>query len=304
MKMMKKKAAAAFLLSGSLLLGSTASAFAFSDVEGQDAKMTESLQQRGIIQGISKDKFAPKSKLTGAQGVYMIVKALGLEPKQENGAAGKEVQPNQPWYASALKAAEDNGIKLPDSFKWNGELTREQFAYILDQAISATGNYPMIKMFIEVKDADQGNVLYTGSIQRLLLMKIAELDDQGKFYPTSTITRIEAARMVYQAAEFVKAHQDMELPGQNDEVSFSLEKVNDEINKVVITRHAQAHPGYGIRVAKVEFSKENKAKVYYELLSPDPDMFYPQVITDTKTETFVSSRFEVEIVEMKSKTLN
>lgn len=299
MKLMKKKTAAALLLSGSMLLGSSASVFAFSDVEGPDAKMTESLQQRGVIQGISKDKFAPKNKLTGAQGVAMIVNALGLEPKQNEGAAEKKVQPNQPWYASAKKAAEDHGIKLPESFAWNGELTKEQFVYILDQAISATGNYPMIKMYIEVKDADQGNVLYSGSIQRLLLMKLTELDEQGKFYPAASITRIEAARMVYKAAEFVKAHQEAEQQQQNDEVSFSLEKVNGEVNKVILTRYGQPNPGYGIRVAKVEFTKENKALVYYELLSPDPDMMYPQVITDSKTETFVSSGYKVELTELK-----
>ncbi|RCX17089.1 S-layer family protein [Fontibacillus phaseoli] len=295
MKNTKIKTAAALLLSGSLLLASSASAF--SDVQGQDAKITESLQQKGIIQGISKDKFVPRGKLTGAQGVYMILNALGLQNKNDI-KPFKNDHGKNPWYTSAQKAAEEHGIKLPDNFKWNSEISKEQFAYILDQAISATGNYPMIKMYIEVKDADKGNVLYSGSIQRLLLMKITELDDQGKFYPTATMTRIEAARIVYNAAEYVEKYKENEENAQQN-VSFTIEKVNDQINKVVLTRYEQPHPGYGIRVAKVEFTKENKAIVYYELLSPEAGKFYPQVITDSKTETYVSSNYTVEIAQQK-----
>ncbi len=281
------------LMSGSMLLASSASAF--SDVEGQDAKITESLQKKGIIQGITAEKFAPRSKLTGAQGVYMAVHALGLTPKDNGGKKGKG---KAPWYTTAQKIAEDHGIKLPDDFKWTGEITKEQFAYILDQAISATGNYPMIKMYIDVADADQGNALYSGSIQRLLLMKITELDKDRNFQPKASMMRIEAARMVYKAAEFVEAHKD-DTQQVNDNVSFKLQKVNDEVNKVELTRHDQPNPGYGIRVAKIEFTEQKKAVVHYELTSPKPDSAYAQVITDSKTETYVPSSYTVEIAPLK-----
>lgn len=82
-------------------------------------------------------------------------------------------------------------------------------------------------------------------------------------------------------------------------MSVSVERINDQVNKVTLTRYQQPHPGYGIRVAKVEFTKQNKAIVYYELLSPDPDMMYPQVITDSKTETYVSNQYTVEIEQLK-----
>ncbi|MEF2965110.1 S-layer homology domain-containing protein [Paenibacillus sp. M1] len=294
MKNGKFKAAAALLLSGSMLLASSASAF--SDVQGQDAKITESLQTQGIIQGLTKDKFAPHSKLTGAQAVQMIVQALDLENNLDY-AASKKANGNKFWYTRALEIAEANGIEFPKGFKWNSEITKEEFAYILDQAISATGDYPMIKMYIDFKDADDGNVLYSGSIQRLLLMKITELDEKGKFYPTAAMTRIEAARMVYNAAQFVEEAKENEAPSK-EEVTFNVEKVNNQINKVVLTRHEAGNPGYGISVAKIEFMK-SKAIIYYELLSPERNKFYPQVITDTKTETYVSSKYSVEIKELK-----
>lgn len=295
MKKNKLKITAALLMSSSLLLASSASAF--SDVKGKDSTITEALQKKGIVQGVGKDKFAPHGKLTGAEGVYMIIKALGL--KETNDASSKKYhQFKQPWYSEVKAIAEDNGIKLPEKFSWNSELTKEQFAYILDQAVNATGNYPLIKIFIDVKDADQGNVLYSGSIQRLLVMKITELDDKGKFYPTASMTRIEAARMVYNAAQFVEKQKELEQQ-QNNRVSYAVTKVNDQVNKVVLTRYEQPHPGYGIRVAKVEFTKDSKAVIHYELLSPDPDMVYPQVITDSQTETYISSDYSIEIKEVK-----
>lgn len=284
----KIKLAASLMMTSSLLLASSVSAF--SDVQGQDAKITEALQQKGIIQGITKDHFVPLGKLTGAQGIHMIVKALELKPK-----AGGSLQPSghTEWYASSLRIAEDNGIKLPKDFAPNAELSREAFADLLMQAINVTGNYPTIKMYIEVADADQMNPDYANSIQTLLLMKIASLDEQGEFHPKQAITRIEAARLVHNAADFVNKYKEAEQDVK-DQVSFEVEKVNEQINKVVLTRAQQPNPGYGIRVAKVEFTGKT-ATVYYELLSPEPDKDYIQVITDTKAETYVSSEYQVEI---------
>lgn len=284
----KMKLAASLMMTSSLLLASSASAF--SDVQGQDVKITEALQQKGIIQGITKDHFDPLGKLTGAQGVHMIVKALELKPKAEGSLPPSD---HTEWYASSLRIAEDHGIKLPKDFAPNGQLSREAFADLLMQAINVTGNYPTIKMYIVVADADRMNPDYENSIQTLLLMKIASLDEQGKFHPKQAITRIEAARLVHNAAEFVGKHKEAEQNVQ-DQVSFEVEKVNDQINTVVLTRVRQPNPGYGIRVAKVEFSGKT-ATVYYELQSPEPDMDYIQVITDTKAETFVSSEYQVEI---------
>lgn len=286
----KLKIAAALLLSGSLLMATSVSAF--SDVQGDDAGIIEALQYKGI-KGATKDKFVPLGKLTGAQGVHMIVKALDLKAKNTKNT---KVSGKVTWYTPALRIAEGNGIKLPKDFDPNAELTREAFADILAQAIYATGDYPMIKMFIEIADADHITVEYSGHIQQLLLMKVASLDEQGKFHPKDTITRIEGARLVYNAAEYIDKYKEVEQ-GMQDNVSFQVEKVNDQINKVVLTRAEQPNPGYGIRVAKVEFSG-NKATVYYELLSPEPGMNYIQVISDTKAETYISSQYTVEVKKL------
>lgn len=294
----KFKMSAALLLSSSLLLASSAAAF--YDVEGKDAVITKSLHEKGIIHGISKDKFAPKSHLTGAQGVRMVIQALGLKGNSKNveekgGAAF--------WYSESLQIAKDNGIQLPTDFKPNEKLTREEFASILMQGVAATGDYPMIMMYLHISDSDAVNPDYMSSIQALLLTKLASLDEDGNFNPKSPITRIEGARLVYNAAEYVKKQKDHVIPDIEDgdqlnQVSHQIEKMNDQVNKVILTRANQPHPGYGISVAKVEF-QDKTAVVYYELLSPDPGKFYPQVITDSKTETYVSSKYEVKIKPLK-----
>ncbi|MNZ51610.1 hypothetical protein D3C78_694300 [compost metagenome] len=290
-KKMVKMAAGVVLIS-SLIMPAAASAF--SDVNGRDAQIVQSMQHKGWIQGVTKDKFAPKGKLTGAQGVHLIVQALGLKGQVKTNLIfpGKTS-----WYSESLRIVEENGIELPENFTLNDELAREEFAYILHQAIKKTGNYPLIKMYIEVADGDQGTALYSGSIQNLLLMKIAALDSQNNFYPKNSITRMDATRMVYNAVQYISKYKESmeELNPIKDTVTYSVEKVNDDINKVVLTRANQSNPGYGIRVAKVDFNKQGTAVVYYELLSPEEGYDYAQVITDTKATTYISSEYKVQI---------
>ncbi|WMT39093.1 S-layer homology domain-containing protein [Paenibacillus sp. D2_2] len=299
MKRRKLNLAVAALLCGSLLLIPVASAF--NDVQGDDARMVESLQDRGIIQGISQDKFVPLGKVTGAQGVHMIVQALGLKAKSEGPAISRNTAKNRHWYDESLAIAEENEIKMPQGFSVSKELTREQFAFLLQQGIHATGDYPLVAMLIQVKDADEVTTSYFNSVQTLLLMKITALDDAGKFHPKQPLNRIEAAKWVYNSREYVDNHGKADDPMQ-DEVTYSVEKVNDQINKVILQRESQPNPGYGITVTKVEFGKDQVATIYYELLSPKPGQMYPQVITTTKTETYIASSYKVKLVQDTSPT--
>ena len=293
MKRKKLNLAVAVLLSGSLMLVPAASAF--NDVQGDDARMVESLQDRGIIQGMTKDKFVPLGKVNGAQGVHMIVQALGLKAKPDNQVSPQNRDKNWHWYDESLVIAADNGIELPQGFSVSKELTREQFSFLLQQGIHATGDYPLIAMLIEITDADEVTTSYFNSVQALLLMKITELDDAGKFHPKQPLTRIEAAKWVYNSREFVDNHRKADDP-MLDEVTYSMEKVNDQINRVILQRENQPNPGYGITVTKVEFGKDQVATIYYELLSPKPGQMYPQVITTTKTETYVASSYKIKLV--------
>ncbi|GIP21528.1 S-layer homology domain-containing protein [Paenibacillus sp. J22TS3] len=287
----KTKTLAALILSCSLLTVSSASAF--SDVQGQDSEVIKSLQSQNIIQGITKDKFAPQGKLTTVQGIHLIVKALQLKPKQDS-----EPKKGAPWYSESVQIAKDNDIPVDLASNPSAELTKEQFAHILYKGIRATGNYPLIKMYIKVADESEGNPEYQGSIQNLLLSKITTLDSKLNFHPKQKITRIEAAVMTYKAIQFVNSHKENQT-GEQQEVTFTSEKVNDGVNKIVLSRGMQPNPGYGIHINKIEFKDEANAVVYYELTSPKPGMMYPQVVTESKAETYISSQYKVEIEPSK-----
>ncbi|MNY32867.1 hypothetical protein D3C86_1671100 [compost metagenome] len=146
-------------------------------------------------------------------------------------------------------------------------------------------------MYIQIQDEDQLNVDYQGTIQRLLLYKITALDANGKFNPKSELTRGEAATWLYNAIRVLETHVK---PPQADEVKVSVEKVNDDVNKVTLSRGMKPNPGYGIRVDSIQFGVDGQAIVKYSLLEPDPDKMYAQVMTEAKAETYVSSNYEVK----------
>ncbi|MBP3963231.1 S-layer homology domain-containing protein [Paenibacillus lignilyticus] len=186
----------------------------FTDL-GNNAGKNEiiSLQQRGLIKGISADQFAPHATMTAAQGVQLIVNALDLnldlvrffkEPK----ATDYFVNANdKAWYADALIIAAVNGLDLPKDLNPNKQLTREEFTHELIHAIEVTGKLPMIKpVVVEIADQDQINIEYSGSITRALNYGVIKLGEDGKVNPKVIITRSEAAVEIYNALAYMKAH--------------------------------------------------------------------------------------------------
>ncbi|MEW9667898.1 S-layer homology domain-containing protein [Ammoniphilus sp. 3BR4] len=200
------------VLSISLLAPTTG--LAFTDVgqrEGHGKLL--SLKNRGIIQGISAEKFAPHQQLTYAQAVTLIVKGLNLnidhirfvkEPKASDYYTSV---PNDAWYANSFLVAHLNGMELDKNVKPNEYMTREQFADLLMKAALKTGDYMFIELYIMIQDEQSINPQFMNSIQKLLLTKIGELKDGEKFEPQLPLTREEAAIWIYNAIEFIENHK-------------------------------------------------------------------------------------------------
>ena len=81
--------------------------------------------------------------------------------------------PNDAWYAEAFIIAHYNGMDIPKDVNPNATITREQFGEMLVRALEKKGNFPLVKMFIQIKDEAQITPEYQGTLQRLLLYKIA-----------------------------------------------------------------------------------------------------------------------------------
>jgi hypothetical protein len=65
----------------------------------------------------------------------------------------------------------------------------------------------MIKLVpAEITDQDKITAEYSGEIQRALTYGIVNLDNNSSFNPKDELSRAEAAEMLYNALEYLKAH--------------------------------------------------------------------------------------------------
>ncbi|MBO7746167.1 S-layer homology domain-containing protein [Paenibacillus sp. MWE-103] len=186
----------------------------FTDL-GNDAAKDKiiSLQERGLVKGVSAELFAPQASMTAAQGVQLIVNALDLnldlvrffkEPKASDYFQNAK---DDAWYADAFIIAAVNNIGLPADLNPGKVLSREEFTHMLIHAMEASGKLPMVNpVVIDIKDGDQITVDYSGSIQRALSYGVIALDKDGQLKPKAAITRSESAEEIYNAIEYLKAH--------------------------------------------------------------------------------------------------
>jgi len=285
------------ILAGSIGAGS---AFAFQDLDSDNKEAVTALHSRGIISGMDNEHFAPKSKLTYAQGIHLIVKAFGLNMdnlrfiKQPVATDIYTSIPNDAWYAEDFIISHYNGLEISREVNPASAMTREQFAFHLVTALEKKGDFPMLKILINVKDNDQITPDYQGAVQRLLAYKFAELDKNDSFNPKGELTRGQAAVWIHRAVTYLENH--MEKPAPAEEATLKVEKVNDELNKITLSRGEKPNSGYDIVITSIQFTDSAHAVVTYKLTEPDPAKMYAQVVTEPKATTYVSSSYEVTAV--------
>ncbi|MCM3628265.1 S-layer homology domain-containing protein [Paenibacillus glycanilyticus] len=185
----------------------------FTDIANVSAKdKIISLQNKGLVQGVSQDRYLPDATLTAAQGIQLIVNALDLNIdtlrfiKEPHATDYFPKADNDAWYADALIIAANNDIGLPNDLDPNKVWTKEEFTHQLILAIEKHSNLPLIKIIpVEFNDEAELTDAYQGSVQRALVLKIAELDEAGNFNPTDEITRADAAVLIYNALAYIDA---------------------------------------------------------------------------------------------------
>lgn len=295
---MKKKPLLIMALTVILILVLGQTVMAFSDVANNPyGDKIKTLKEKGILSGVANDQFKPGDKLTYASGISMLVKGLELvdhnqyiqEPKASDQFPHLS---DNAWYSEAFVIAFHNGLEIPENVNANDPITKEQFAHHLFQAMMTKGDYAFIDIFMEINDAVDVNNAYMNSIQKLLISKIATVDKQNNFHPTEPITRGEAAAWLHDGLKFVADTKPIEPQPELPEFEqkLSVEAVNESINKVTITAQ-MPHPGYGLRIASIQFDGD-QAIIFTEPTLPDPDKMYPQVITEVNVSTYVDAAFK------------
>ncbi|OAB48047.1 S-layer homology domain-containing protein [Paenibacillus antarcticus] len=286
------------ILAASLSFGT--SAFAFSDLWGNPAEAKiNALQSAGIINGVTQDLFAPKSKMTNAQGIQLLVNAfdLKMDTKQLSNANYYITRvAEKSSYSLNFLIAQQNGLSVDKMVNPKDTMTRAQFAHLIHQAIMTKGNFPVTLMFINISDGEKLTPDVSNSLQALLNMKLIALSDDGKFRPNEAVTRSEAAVLIYDATEYIKKTlpvKEVVTPTKSYEAIVALEKAAAGVNKVSLTVNNLPNPGYTTSINRIEFGIDLTATLYFSINQPDPDQMNIQVISKSTAVTYVPSNYKV-----------
>ncbi|OKP83997.1 hypothetical protein A3844_20705 [Paenibacillus helianthi] len=291
----KKMTIACGILAASVSFG--ASAFAFSDLKGDPAESKiNALHHKGVVNGVTTDRFAPKSKVTFAQGIQFIVNGLQLSPQTGSSTVTASTYfdkvKDKAWYASAFLIAKQNGLTLDPTVDPNAAMTRIQFAHLLTQALQSKGNFPVTMMYADISDGGKLSNAEMNSLQILVNTHLVTLDKNNTFRPNDAVTRSEAAVWIYDAAEFARTviapDDGTAAPSQMMyEGSVTLEKAGDGVNKATITVSDLPNPGYGLTINRIEFGKDKTAVIYFSITKPAPGRMYPMVISKGTAVTYL-----------------
>lgn len=126
----------------------------FGDIKGNSSiRAIESLTSRGIINGMSEGVFAPDKTMTRAEFAAIVVRGLGLTPKE---ASLYTDVSSSAWYAAYIGTASSHGIinGVGDGrFNPNGTITRQEAATMLARAAKLCG------LETEMKDSEVRDML-------------------------------------------------------------------------------------------------------------------------------------------------
>ncbi|MDR1573214.1 MAG: S-layer homology domain-containing protein [Clostridiales Family XIII bacterium] len=119
-----------------------AAAAAFADVKASDwfAEAVNYVREKGLMNGVGGDSFAPAEKLSRAMLVTILHRYSG-EGAAASGVTAFVDVPADLWYSEAVAWASANDIVsgYGDAFGPNDSITREQFAVILYRFASQLG---------------------------------------------------------------------------------------------------------------------------------------------------------------------
>lgn len=209
-----KKRLCSLLLTVALLLGLLPSAFAgyenftaqttytpgqFTDVADSAwyADNVRVAYEYGLINGQSATRFAPDSSLTVAEAIKL---AASLHSIYHTGSA--EFASSSPWYQTYVDYALQNGILTAARSDYTQPASRAVFASVLAAALPpealgaintiADGAIPDVSMSASYADAVY--LLYRAGV-------LTGSDSAGRFMPSGTIKRSEAAAIVTRMAD-------------------------------------------------------------------------------------------------------
>ena len=179
----------------------------FADVQGhKNQKAIEELAAKQIINGMPDGSFQPNATMTRAEFATIVVKALGLTPKETKDFSDVK---RGAWYSGFIGAAYNRGIVKgvsADKFSPNSVITREEAATMVSRAAAI-----MLQNFGQSQSAEtlaKGKELLVKAADNAKVSvwardAVADCLGQGimesgeNLQPQKAILRCEIAQMIY-----------------------------------------------------------------------------------------------------------
>ncbi|WP_310832211.1 endo-1,4-beta-xylanase [Paenibacillus pedocola] len=163
----------------------------------QDA--ISAMAARGIVQGTVENSFSPASSVKRADFITLLVRALELKGTGQ-AAAGFTDIPADAYYSNELVIAQQLGIVngyADNSFKPGSGISRQEMMVIAARALAAAGKETSGSGSLNAyADAAEVSDYAVDSVSLLVKSGIVT-GKNGKLAPEDTVTRAEAAVIVY-----------------------------------------------------------------------------------------------------------
>ncbi len=172
----------------------------FADIKYHWAKSyIESMAAKQIVNGKAESIFAPDDDMTRAEFAKIIVNAMELDLNKYSGSF-EDVKAGD-WFADYVQTAFDNklieGKVAGKVFDPNGKITREEMMTIIGRAIGKEGTKDADTILKSFKDGDKVSSYAKDYVSLLIEEKLVNGYPDGTLKPANSITRAEAAKIVY-----------------------------------------------------------------------------------------------------------
>lgn len=173
----------------------------FDDLIGHWAKDdVELLAAKQIVQGVSDMRFAPNGKITRAEFLALLVRAMGLRTAADPTAQAFVDVPANAWFAPEVAAGVKAGLAsgvTEELFDPNAQVTREQMAVMLANALTLAGEQANASGSngapASFSDEEQISPWARSAAERIAAAGIMRGTADGRMHPEAFATRAEAA---------------------------------------------------------------------------------------------------------------
>lgn len=158
------------------------------------------LADRGIINGMNDNTFAPNNNITRAEFITLLAKMDNININKYKADNFTDV-PSDAWFNPYVDWASKNGITSGTSettFAPNDNITREQMAVMIERFANYKG-FKLDNNKDQINFTDNANIssYAISSVSKVQQAGIINGRPDGSFAPKSNATRGESAQMIY-----------------------------------------------------------------------------------------------------------